>query len=1380
MTTYLDFQDGNGWRNVSSLARDDSSIIDRAMSDDYHKATNVFSFNLLYDTTIFTLIRGATKNILVKAMEGATTLFTGYFKPNTSISFDGLADLQLLSIEAQDFTTLLDVNVGTEEDDDIALENYKILDSTDTAHSLVHAVFTKAGLSSALIDASVTISGIVPAFTSASPDDKLGDLLDTCLHEYGYVCNWNSAGLFHPKQWILPSGTLPEFEFNDDNIMLSISEDSDDREFEGTEVTWYGLDTKLQTRVYTENLPFADDGAFDGYAVLGGFFYPPEANVIDDTTGDYQKVYQEYTDDGIRYKTSKYVQDEYVMDFALAHADFSEILITKNHTIEEKLDAGLVRDVTTYKNKRCRIRYDNPNVTSRLLYYMNVCADTVFKRSQQKCRILPAGGTQKIEKYESRFVFDINTADALCRAYYNRATQGRYEYSFDSLEEVEDGTYVSLVLGNGVTATGHVMERVYDNYTGVYSYKVRGYSSSYLAVTGRTVITASISGDDATTISLNKPSTPSASFAGDNIFRYYEGHTVPTNLYLELDIILADTNYVVDSYQWYYRDGLGADQSIPGATAATLNVPYNAAYLQGNQTILSCVINGKYAYSTTVITTYDPNRYDLRITSPVTAISYNKDGSSPTPAGQANYQAVLYENDSPLASGVSYAWMAGGSLSVASGISAQTMTADIAATYGGSSFVSCEATFGENVRASYVAVSASYYDETLDWNIEWDATKDEMYSGDILIGESVIAARMYSGTLEDDPAHPGFKRLLNGIALGSNLQVKGPSGTESKSGFVTVQNGVITAFMDTDGNATWNGVITASGVNSSIQQINQSLSISDAGFSATASGTLSAGATRAYLDTNEVAGQTYDGDSWEKSAELSADGNGLWGCRTYDADGNTLSQEAASLVARDSGNIEKVAMEYEPIREGLLLSGKALKLENVSVSRDSYVVLSGYPGYGEPCTILRPDGYIEMFYIETTSPYVIRSTEKLYTHGWEDSAWSSPITVVSGIVSPYRSYDFPVAEVLFDGSTICIYRAIQNLGTEFGLFYKIRTAGVWGSEQSLTAFSSINLVPVCLLKKKDGTLHFICMQLSGTTVIKETIINASGSFSVITDIPGTTNAFYQLNISMIQKESGELALYYTNSALGYITIIRTVDGEWQTPQVTDIISTDGVLVSQKKRDEIIIIYSSNTHIIYAIENDSGSVLSKGMPLVQATAGSSWASALTLPDKQILLTYGKTETYTTLMGCIIDQYTPIQPQGRYLQFSPSLYGATTPGTPTYSTREGDYILREEGGYIWCEYWARVLLSDKSTISGEVRITLPVPYKTVNGVDQRTAAIGYFAGITLPSGSTTMGALSAKTENAILLYSLGSPSNRLLGTALANTTHIQIYCKYIADL
>ena len=597
MIFYMDL--GTGWQDISDFVRDNYTITERACSEDYKYAVNTLDFTLTYNEALFETLHSTLGYVYVRVMEDddITPAFIGRFVPTVGITYNGVLDIQMLSLSVEDYTSMLDILM-----DEFVTENMYIMNSTDATHSIVHVLFTHLGLSHSLIDPSVSILDTVGAAV-ADEDSNALDFISTLMYEYGWIPNWSVAGLFAPIKWIQDDGALPTTTFNDLDIMGELEESPRDLNEEASKVYWYGLGSREDTRVYTESLDYDDDGDFEGYPILRETYYPDEANVIDETTGTYQVVEQEYSEVGIRYGVSKYIEAGYSQDFALEHADFTRVLITKNHIISDKYDDGLTRDITIFDNKKAQIRYWNPNITSRQIYYMHIDADTVYTKSKCTCLVEYVAGTRKIAEYDSSFLFTAAAADKLAKAIAMALRLGRYTYKIQSADKVAEGTYVSVIASNGIIATGLVLERVTDGLTGLFSYVIRSYDTNYMPVVARTVKMSSLSSNDAIAIATSTDKSPVFTIEGVKEFGYYVGEIVPINTSLVLTATPSDVDYVASSYQWYYRTPAGVDTALVGETNSTLTMNYDDAWFYSGVPII-CEINGKYSFQTKVNISY--------------------------------------------------------------------------------------------------------------------------------------------------------------------------------------------------------------------------------------------------------------------------------------------------------------------------------------------------------------------------------------------------------------------------------------------------------------------------------------------------------------------------------------------------------------------------------------------------------------------------------------------------------------------------------------------------------------------------------------------------------------------------------------------------------
>lgn len=487
--THLPTTTDRTWVEITQLVKPEVKINNKAMSDTFEHAINTLSLSLNYDHDIFSAIRSANQPILIKAEKNSVIKFNGFFKATGTAEGHILNYCQTMSISAEDYTAFLDVEVDNESNDEdvddtyVAFKDYTILDHVHPEKSVVHALFSIVGLPLSLIDTSINIPITVGAITSKAGDTALS-ILDVLFYEYGYVVNWNEAGLFSPLTWIYSGTYTPVFSFNYSNIIGSASYDESDEEYGGVLVYWNEIGFMENKRLYTENLPYADDGTFSGYAVVSGEYYPDDASVVDFTTGKLQKVYQSYADEGSAYAASVYSSTvltakgnlQWSTSFAISHSDFSEILITENHTVTDKYSAGITRDITKFYNKRAQVRYYNGTTNSGLLlYYMHINADVTYRKAVRKMIIKRTSSFTKLNEYTTRFSFYSDYVKKLTGMLALMQERiGRTIISITADQEIAEGTLVQYTFPDLLSGYGIVTEREYNDATELLSYKIRG------------------------------------------------------------------------------------------------------------------------------------------------------------------------------------------------------------------------------------------------------------------------------------------------------------------------------------------------------------------------------------------------------------------------------------------------------------------------------------------------------------------------------------------------------------------------------------------------------------------------------------------------------------------------------------------------------------------------------------------------------------------------------------------------------------------------------------------------------------------------------------------------------------------------------------------
>jgi len=493
----LDFQDGVGFRNISSFTKYDTLLITkRACSENFHFAQNEASFDIVYDATIYELLRYATKNILVRITEdGTTSLFYGYSEPTKSRTYNGILNNIIWTIQAKDEITLLDVPIG-----DICYTNFSIMNPASPTTSLVHQLAYRAGFSAAKMGA-VTISGTIAKFAPNSEDDSILDILDTLLFEYQHVLNIDAAGLISPLKWV--NSGISEYTFNDSNMQIETVVEDTTQTYYGAEVTYYELAQAvtvsggMSVRLYTDdNCTYDDAGTFTGYTILPGTTYPPLTNVIDTTTSGNTIVYQEYAEDTVKYWTNYAILNKLDYNYKAFDSDFSGLVATSGWWVDASYDTGIVRTVSGFWNKKARLVYSNPTAGPLKLYYNNIYGNVWYKSTE---RVSTVDNTtvsgQKLDQYVSTFIYDKTFADIIALNLAAQHAVGGITYTIYSDDLVDVGDLVTVDMEDGTDQKCMVVEQSWKEQEERYTYKLRAYSQDIGTLSRQYVSTAGKLGD---------------------------------------------------------------------------------------------------------------------------------------------------------------------------------------------------------------------------------------------------------------------------------------------------------------------------------------------------------------------------------------------------------------------------------------------------------------------------------------------------------------------------------------------------------------------------------------------------------------------------------------------------------------------------------------------------------------------------------------------------------------------------------------------------------------------------------------------------------------------------------------------------------------------
>lgn len=565
---YLDFQDGNGYRDISSLVKYDTlNITIRGCSDNFHYAQNECSFDIIYDSIIYPLLYAATIPTLCKIVDlydesyqfitendfyllteddkyitteidGFLPLFYGRIPPTKSRNYNGILANTIWSIRAEDDMMQLDREVG-----DICYTNFAVMDPYNPSTSIVHQLAYKAGFSLSHVGAAY-ISNIIEKFAPDSENDSILDILDTLLFEYGYVLNFDANGRLTPIKW--KHDTPATYNFTETNMLLSVDVEDSVDDYHGARLTWYELEQATTTNgnrnilLYRDNdCGYDGDGTLEGYYITAGYTYPPATNTTDIVTGSGTIVYQEYTDDAISYWTNYAIVNRMDYNYKAFSSDYSSIVATSGWYVDANYDTGIVKTIEQFGNKKARIEYSNPTGSALRIYYNNIYGNVWYKSAERTLTVdnTTASG-QKLDEYVSTWIFDATTASGLVCTLAALHTVGSTYYKFISDENVSVGVLVNITMNDGTNQDCLVTEKNWEEKSGYYTYRCRAYTTNKGILTSQSYKQASKSGDNVSAADIRTISTSTAADVTATYTPHYYGkylNTTPTGSFISDD-----------------------------------------------------------------------------------------------------------------------------------------------------------------------------------------------------------------------------------------------------------------------------------------------------------------------------------------------------------------------------------------------------------------------------------------------------------------------------------------------------------------------------------------------------------------------------------------------------------------------------------------------------------------------------------------------------------------------------------------------------------------------------------------------------------------------------------------------------------------------------
>ena len=453
----IDLGDGVGERDISEYLVT-AIPTERLCSESFKRAAQECSFSFSYSAELLALLAQMKSASPIYLYKDGARIFTGRIPPTTSLESNGaglsVPDVSPISVDAEDLSILLEREITA--DDEVAYENNFVCDPDNPGLSIVHRLLALSGISGTALDITETERTILLGFSKDS--GTVGDAIDELLYEYGMVLRQKPNGAFTIFRWLVETHESTE-TFDDSIVIAPLKADRVEREADAVEVSWYALKEKEDCLVYMADLPFDDEGQRGGYPIEPGLRWPEEANV--------EETWFDYQDTALAKKIS-------VSGTVTKNTDFSQIVMTKNHYIDAKVDDGIVLSIgPVFQNMRAKVAYLNPSANPLDIYYCDIYADTIYRGAENLVTKNVIDVPSKTKSVAALQLHDATSATrfacALADLVYGNAC---WRYRFPSEKEFAVGAVGPLSDPySGITTTAMIIEKSFDPDTDLYTYK---------------------------------------------------------------------------------------------------------------------------------------------------------------------------------------------------------------------------------------------------------------------------------------------------------------------------------------------------------------------------------------------------------------------------------------------------------------------------------------------------------------------------------------------------------------------------------------------------------------------------------------------------------------------------------------------------------------------------------------------------------------------------------------------------------------------------------------------------------------------------------------------------------------------------------------------
>jgi hypothetical protein len=437
----VDFQDGSGWRDITSLVNEQSMRKKVTLWNDLKPVADTLTFLMRYDSTIVNLLLTNEKDILFNCQESSVDYFTGFVRPNFDISTRTRVDQT--KIECIDRNWLLTRKIDTS----FQYSSYKVHTAASVSTSIVHQLLLLAGLVAGDITPD-DIDKTIDYFVNIRGEQTYAQALTRLLYEFGYVYYFDESGKFCTYDF-LPTSTSTAKEFgatsSNKNIIGRLIIKKRLENYEGVDV-WYWTHETLGSIIVFSETTNGDTAQKCNISVAAGEYYPSGSGTHD--------VFAEYAVDG------------------------REIITVTSPALDDEFQTGIVNNVFTNLFKKAQIEYENTAGSAKSITKLDITGNAIVKGELVIDKVRNIANTEKILEIKTKYLTSSTDSNKLASGLARYYRYSDFKYRLKSRTDYDIGDFVDIDDDYNLSIDNRcvIISKEFDEWSGEYTYELEGIS----------------------------------------------------------------------------------------------------------------------------------------------------------------------------------------------------------------------------------------------------------------------------------------------------------------------------------------------------------------------------------------------------------------------------------------------------------------------------------------------------------------------------------------------------------------------------------------------------------------------------------------------------------------------------------------------------------------------------------------------------------------------------------------------------------------------------------------------------------------------------------------------------------------------------------------